>query len=81
MSNDFATALQANREKPRLTAVVLVTLPDDAKDPTELRILKIVGYCETQQAAMDYCTAKNAVFKPAKGGVNPYQTRALKKLD
>ncbi len=81
MLNEFEEALRAAQEQPCLTAVVLVTLPDDATDPEELRILEIVGYCETQGAAIDYCARENAVFKPAKGGKNPYQPRALKKLD
>lgn len=79
-ANEFEAALQAYGAQPCPCVVLLMTMPEDAKSPDELRILKVVGSCPNQQAAKDYCDRENAVYKPSQGGVNTYTWQVLKAL-
>ena len=78
--NEFEKAVTADLDKPCICAILLSTLPKDTKNPEDLRILKVVGYRTSQKLAKEYCDRENEVFKPAKGGTNPYSWEVLKEL-
>ncbi len=78
--NEFEKAVTADLDKPCICAILLLALPEDAKNPEELKVVKVVGYCASQKLAKEYCDRENEVFKPAKGGTNPYSWELLKEL-
>lgn len=70
--NSFEESLAKTLDTPCVCAVLLLAMAEGSKDPKDLEILEVVGYCKSQKAAKAYCDRENEVFQPAKGGVNPF---------